>query len=161
MTGQSPSRLQRELGQSRPFRSPSHEAFLAILKTADVLRHELARIVEPHGLTPQQYNVLRIVRGAMPQGIPTLSIGERLIESTPGMTRLLDRLESKKLVRRTRCESDRRQVLCRLTEEGAAVLASLDDRVHLAERPIQAALGEGEILALIQVLERIRSAAAQ
>lgn len=161
MTGQPPSRLQQELGQTRPFRSPSHEAFLAVLKTADVLRRELARIVEPHGLTPQQYNVLRIVRGAGRQGIPTLSIGERLIESTPGMTRLLDRLESKGLVQRARCESDRRQVLCRLTEEGAAVLASLDDRVHLAERPIQAALGEDEILALIQVLERIRSAATQ
>src|SRR5215208_2200660 len=105
-----PSILQQEIRQSRPFRSRQQEAVLALLRTSDVVRRFLARIVEPHGITLQQYNVLRILRGAGEEGIPTLAIGERMIEQAPGITRLLDRLESKGLVRRSRCPEDRRQV---------------------------------------------------
>ncbi len=158
--GGSQSKLQREIRQNRPFHSASQEAFLAILKTADVLRRHFARIVEPHGLTPQQYNVLRIVRGAGAGGIPTLAISERLIEETPGMTRLLDRLEEKKLVRRKRCPEDRRQVLCWLTEKGAGLLDLLDKEVAASDRLIAEALSHDETGALIAFLDKIRAGAA-
>src|SRR6202165_2131340 len=97
------------------FRSREQQATLGLLRTADAVKRSLAQVIEPYGITPQQYNVLRILRGAGEEGLPTLSIGERMIEQTPGVTRLLDRLEAKGLVARCRGESDRRQVFCRLT----------------------------------------------
>ncbi|HSN86827.1 MAG TPA: MarR family transcriptional regulator, partial [Thermoanaerobaculia bacterium] len=88
------------------------------MRTTDLVRRAIARLLEPYDMTPQQYNVLRILRGAGEEGIPTLEISDRMIEQAPGITRLLDRLEAKKLVRRQRCPEDRRQVLCWLTPEG-------------------------------------------
>src|SRR6185295_1524706 len=109
------SALQREIRQTRPFRSRSQEAMLALLRTADQVHRSFARVVEPHGITLQQYNVLRILRGAGDAGLPTLEIGARMIERSPGVTRLIDRLEAKGWVRRERCPHDRRQVLCWIT----------------------------------------------
>ena len=150
------SLLMKELQQNKPFRSVYHEAGLAILKTADVLRREFARRLEPHEITPQQYNVLRILRGAGTAGMPTLEIGERLIEDTPGMTRLLDRLESKQLVRRARCKHDRRQVLCHLSEAGQQILEALDPLASSAEDAMAGYLSEAEAESLVELLERIR-----
>src|SRR5437867_4356503 len=98
-----PSAIERELKQTRPFPSRRQEAAVALLRTADRLRHLLTRWLEPAGITAQQYNVLRILRGALPGPLPTLEIAERMIERTPGITRLLDRLEAKRLVGRERC----------------------------------------------------------
>ena len=78
--------LRREIGQSRPFSSRRQEAALSLLKTADAVRRLIAGIVETEGVTPQQYNVLRILRGARPDGLPTLEIGRRMIEQAPGVT---------------------------------------------------------------------------
>ena len=94
------SRIQAEIKQKKPFRSRQQEAGLALLRTADVVRRRIARVIEPHGVTLQQYNVLRILGGAGKEGMPTLEIAGRMIERTPGITRLLDRLEAKRLVRR-------------------------------------------------------------
>src|SRR6478672_1287777 len=119
------SRIQSEIRQKRPFRTRRQEAAIALLRTADVVRRRMAQIVEAHGVTLQQYNVLRIVAGAGKDGIPTLDIAERMIERTPGITRLLDRLEARKLVRRERCPSDRRQVLCWLTAPGQELIREM------------------------------------
>ncbi|HZJ72423.1 MAG TPA: MarR family transcriptional regulator, partial [Planctomycetota bacterium] len=100
--------LQREIRQTRPFPSVEAEAVVGLMRTADVVKRGLARVVEPRGLTLQQYNVLRILRGAGPEGLPTLEIAGRMIEQAPGVTRLLDRLEAKNLVQRARCPRDRR-----------------------------------------------------
>ena len=89
-----PSALQRELRQRRPFQSPAHEAVLGLMRTADLVRRQAAALIEPHGITLQQFNVLRILRGAGGEGLPTLEVAERMIEQTPGVTRLLDRLEA-------------------------------------------------------------------
>src|ERR1035437_4343698 len=101
------SPLQRELRQRRPFQSAAHEAIVGLLRTADLIRRHAAAVVEPHGITTQQFNVLRILRGAGGDGLPTLEVGARMVEQTPGVTRLLDRLEAKDLVRRQRCPNDR------------------------------------------------------
>ena len=116
------SRIRSEIKQGKPFRSPRQEAAIALLRTADVVRRRIARVVEPHGVTLQQYNVLRILAGAGGEGMPTLEIAARMIERAPGITRLLDRLEGKRLIRRERCPSDRRQVLCWIGESGLRLL---------------------------------------
>ena len=151
------SRLQIEIKQTRPFSSPTQEAALALMRTADMVRRAVATLVEPHGITPQQYNVLRILRGAGERGLPTLEIAERMVEQTPGITRLIDRLETKNLVRRERCLTDRRQVFCRITPDGLTMLAQLDVPLHAGERDALAALTEEELAQLIALLERARA----
>jgi DNA-binding MarR family transcriptional regulator len=151
------SRLQHELRQNRPFRSLAAEATVAILRTADVIRGRLAQVIEPAGVTLQQYNVLRILRGTSPDPLPTLEIGERLIERVPGVTRLLDRLEEKGLVRRERCPEDRRRVLCWITDEGMALLAALDEPVERVDGECVAALSSGQLQLLVESLDRVRA----
>src|SRR5690349_2819740 len=120
------SRLQQELKQRKPFESVAQEAVLGLMRTTDLVRRQVTAFVEPHGITLQQYNVLRILRGGGNDGVPTLEVAERMVEQTPGITRLLDRLEAKGFVSRERCPKDRRQHLCRITMNGAALLAKLD-----------------------------------
>ena len=114
---------------------PRHKAVvLSILHTADRLRRQGEALFAPYDLTMQQFNVLRILRGARPDGLCTLTIAQRMIEQTPGITRLIDRLEQKGLVRRVRSEEDRRQVWCRITPAGERLLAQLDDPVEQFDR---------------------------
>src|ERR1700758_2413495 len=119
--------LREEIRQTKPFSSPAQEAILGLYRTADLLQRTFAQIVEPRDISLQQYNVLRILRGAGKQGTPTLDIADRMVEKTPGITRLLDKLENKHLVRRKRCPEDRRQVLCWITDAGLRLLADLDE----------------------------------
>ncbi len=155
-----PSPLQRELRQRRPFRSPGHEAVLSLFRTTDVLRRVFEAMLEPFGITGQQYNVLRILRGAGAGGIPTLDIAERLVEQTPGITRLLDRIERKGWVRRERCVSDRRQVLCYSTPAGLRHLAQLDPVVDRQELDAVAGLSRAQQKGLIRLLDALRAGLA-
>jgi DNA-binding MarR family transcriptional regulator len=149
--------LQGEIRQTKPFRSIGQEAMLGLLRTANVLRHRIAAVTEPHGVTVQQYNVLRILRGAGDEPLPTLEIGERMIEQSPGVTRLLDRLEGQGLVSRERCAQDRRQVLCRITPAGVELLAAMDPDVEALEISALDVLEPSEREALIGLLDRIRA----
>jgi DNA-binding MarR family transcriptional regulator len=151
------SALQREIGQKRPFRSSSQEAVLGILRTADVVRRFLARVLEPYDVTPQQYNVLRILRGAGDEGLPTLTIGERMLEDSPGVTRLVDRLVAKGLVSRARSREDRRQVLCRIAPPGLDLLAQIDGLVDAQDDAALGILTPDEQKVLIRLLDRIRT----
>jgi DNA-binding MarR family transcriptional regulator len=148
--------LQREIKQRRPFRSRGEEAVLALLKTADLLRRFHAGLLAPSGVTPQQYNVLRILRGAEPDALPVLEIADRMIEKTPGITRLLDRLERKGLVTRQRCPGDRRQVLCHITPGGLALLSGLDADVEKADRDFWKELKTKDLTDLVRLLEAAR-----
>ncbi|HTD84875.1 MAG TPA: MarR family transcriptional regulator, partial [Gemmatimonadaceae bacterium] len=113
--------------------------------------------IEPHGITPQQYNVLRILRGAGAEGLPTLTIGERMIEQTPGVTRLVDRLERKGLVARTPCPKDRRRVFCTITTKGLDLLKELDDPVNRWDVQAVAVLPPSDLDSLINLLDRVRA----
>ena len=150
------SRLQQEIKQNRPFSSTKQEAVLGVLKTADVLRREISRVVADGGLTLQQYNVLRILRGAQPDGLPTLEIAERLIEESPGITRFMDRLESMNFIERQRCSKDRRRVLCRITKEALEVLKQLDDPIEAWTKASLAMLDAAELRSLIKTLDQVR-----
>jgi len=146
----------QELKQTKPFPSKAQEAAVALMRTADVLRRLVSAIVEPNGITAQQYNVLRILRGAGERGLPTLEIAERMIESTPGITRLIDRLETKKLVARVRCLPDRRQVFCPITPAGLTLLAVLDSPILHATDTALGILKKTELTSLIDLLDRTR-----
>jgi MarR family transcriptional regulator, organic hydroperoxide resistance regulator len=132
------------------------QGLITLLRTADAVRRHFERVLEPFDLTVQQYNVLRILRGASPQALPTMEIAARMIEQAPGITRLLDRLDEKGFVRRVRCEEDRRQVLCSISDGGLGVLQQLDSPIRAADAHVMAALDEAELVQLIGMLERTR-----
>lgn len=150
--------LQQEIQQRRPFQSPAHEAVVALLRTADLVRRRMTAVVEPQGITLQQFNVLRILRGSGDEGLPTLEVADRMIEQTPGVTRLLDRLEAKGLVRRRRCSIDRRQNLCRITRTGLGVLEALDVAASREPQEVLKGLSQKDTSAFIQLLDAIRAA---
>ena len=148
--------------QSRPFRSVGQEGTLALLLAADAVRRTVALLLDEHAsLTPQQYNVLRILRGAGEAGLPTLEIPERMIEQAPGITRLIDRLEKKKWVERERSQEDRRQVICRITKSGLALLARVDERADGKDEEILSMLSQKETRVLIDLLNRVRAGQAR
>ncbi len=139
--------------------SRAEQALIGVVRTADLFMRLSTGLLEAHGLTPQQYNVLRILRGAGGE-LPTLDVADRLIEQTPGITRLLDRLEAKGLVRRQRCPKDRRRHLCRITDEGTRLLDTLDvPVVQSAERCLKG-LNRADQQALVTLLDRARAAHA-
>lgn len=150
--------VREEIRQTKPFRSDAQEAIVAVLLTADALERSTSALVEPEGITAQQYNVLRILRGAHPEPLPTLEIAARMIEKTPGITRLLDRLDAKGLARRDRGTDDRRCVYCRITSRGLDLLARLDEPFHdLAVSAFRGTRG-AERRELIAALDKLRAA---
>ncbi len=150
-------KLQDELQQSKPFASKQEEAMLAVMKTADLVRRSIAAILEPHGVTLQQYNVLRILRGAGPKGLPTLSIGQRLIEETPGITRLLDRMESHGWVTRLRCDKDRRVVYAIISPRGLDLLGGIDPALEKFNHSALPLMTEAQLDQLVALLELARA----
>ena len=132
MAARKPS-IVEEIRQTRPFASRAQELTVALLRTSDVVRRRVAQVVEREGITLQQYNVLRILRGARGEPLSALQIGDRLIEQTPGVSRLLERLVAKKLIRRDRAAADRRMIECFVTPKGLELLARLDPTVTRAD----------------------------
>ena len=153
------SGIQREIHQAKPFRSAGHEAVVALVRTTALLERRFAALIEPEGISAQQYNVLRILRGAGGAGLPTLTIRDRLIDLSPGITRLVDTLERAGYVTRDRGGSDRRQVFCRITGKGTALLERLDPTVDKVEREAVAPLSAAEVKRLLAILEALRRGA--
>lgn len=139
------------------FRTREQEAAVGLLRTTDAIRRHFSAIVAPHGITLQQYNVLRILRGVGRDGLPTLAIGERMVEKTPGVTRLIDRLIKKGFVTRRPCEDDRRRVYCHITATGVKVVNSLDEPIARGDAISVAPLAPGELDRLIGLLDKIRA----
>lgn len=148
--------LREEIRQTRPFDSAEQEAYLGILRTAAELEHGTAELLKGHGITPTQYNALRILRGAGRNGLCRNEVRDRLVARVPDATRLLDRMEAMGLIERRREEDDRRFVTTRITALGRRLLAQLDAPVLALHREQLAALSPGEVDALIGLLERVR-----
>ena len=155
------SKLRDELKQTRPFSSSAHEAVVSILRTAALVQRRIAQVVEGSGMTIQQYNVLRILRGAAPVGLPTLAIRDRMIEEAAGITRLLDKLEQAGHVVRERSTPDRRQVLCQITPAGLRLLTQLDEPVDIANDQALAMLDDSEKRDLVELLGAVRAGLSQ
>ena len=109
---------------------PEDQLFVSLLRAADSLSQEAERFLKSAGLTGAQYNVLRILRGAEPDGILCRGIAERMISRDPDMTRLLDRMEKHGWITRQRQKDDRRVIKTRITAEGLKLLKKLDQPVH-------------------------------
>ena len=150
--------IRDEIRQTKPFESAADEAVVTLLATADRVRTALSGVTEAHGMTLQQYNVLRILRGAGPAGLPTLEIAARMIEASPGITRLVDRLEAKGLVRRERCPADRRQVLCHASGRALQRLAALERPMADASCRLMSPLDARRSSELIRLLDALRAA---
>lgn len=142
---------------ARPFKSTEEEAFLNIQRTADSLMRKLEEVLRPAELSPTQYNVLRILRGAGAEGLRCQQVGERMIKQDPDVTRLLDRLEKRALIERRREETDRRVVTTRITAEGLRILKDLDPAMADFHRQTMAVLGSERTRQLIEAMEVLRT----
>ena len=152
MTG---PKLQQELKKKHPFESPEQEAALNLFRTNDQLQIHFARLFREHGLTPSQYNVLRILPGEG-KPLPILEIASRTVTVVPGITGLIDRLEQAGFVSRERCARDRRVIYVALTDKGSQVLASLDEPVLALHRRSMGHLSQAELKELSRLLEKVR-----
>jgi DNA-binding MarR family transcriptional regulator len=151
------SGLRAELKQRKPFVSPEQEALLSLARTAALLDHATAEALKPYRLTPTQYNALRILRGAEPEGLCRNEVRDRLVARVPDATRLLDRLADMGLVVRSREGDDRRFVRARITPAGLDLLRSLDGVVCSLHREQLGHLGRRKLRVLIRLLEEARS----
>ena len=147
-----PSRLLDEIKQSKPFTSPAQEAYLSIERTSAVLGHAFAEFVKPFGITPTQFNVLRILRGAGEAGLCRHEIRDRLVAQVPDVTRLIDRLVEMGLVTRERDGEDRRLVTARITPAGLRLLAELDEPVREFDQQTLGHLTSEQVRSLVELL---------
>src|SRR5262250_2143043 len=130
--------------------------FLALLKTADALSQEAEQLIRAADLTGTQYNVLRILRGAGPEGLACRGIGERMITHDPDITRLLDRMEKNGLITRERQKDDRRVVKTRITPHGLELLKPLDQPMRDLHKQQFRHMAGGRLKTLYSLLEEIR-----
>ncbi len=149
--------LQTEIRQKVPFPSLAAEAYLNILRTADALAQAFERVLQPFGLTPAQYNVLRILAGAGEAGLSCSEIAKRMLTRDPDMTRLLDRLEKAGLATRARVARDRRVITVRLARKGRSLLGRLEGPVARFGREALGRLGPRRLRGLIGLLEAARA----
>lgn len=152
------SRLRAEIQQKKPFSSAAEEAFLNLLRTADHLGAKESELLSAHDLTPAQYNVLRILRGAGDGGHPCQEIGARMISRVPDVTRLIDRLEAAGHVTRERSTEDRRVVFVRIKPRALDLLARLDAPMAALPKALFADLTARELDTLNDLLVRARGA---
>jgi DNA-binding MarR family transcriptional regulator len=150
------SRLQTEIKQTKPFESLEQEAMLEVARTAALLDHAVGETLRPYGITATQYNVLRILRGAGPEGLCRNEVRDRLLTPVPDATRLLDRLMAIGLVSRHRDSPDKRFVTTRITPAGVDLLARLDEPIKRLHRQQLGHLGPGRLRTLIDLLEEAR-----
>jgi len=141
---------------SRPAIPLENRIFIALLQAADALGQEAEHLLKAAGLTGAQYNVLRILRGAEPAGLPCKGIGDRMISHDPDMTRLLDRMEKRGLITRVRQTDDRRVVKTRVTAPGLSLLKTLDQPVHDLHKRQFRHLPAARLKILSELLEELR-----
>ncbi|HEX3315848.1 MAG TPA: MarR family transcriptional regulator [Gemmataceae bacterium] len=148
--------LKDELRKRGPFASPAEEATLSIVRTHDRMMIRFVRLFREFGLTPSQYNILRILRGEG-KPLPILEIAERTITVVPGITGLVDRLETAGFVERRRCAEDRRVIFVALTAKGTRILADLDGPIRMLHAQLHRGLSANEIDKLIGLLAKVRA----
>ena len=149
-------KLAKEIRQSKPFQSREEEAFLNLGRTYESLQQRVAELLRSHQLTPTQYNMLRILRGAAPQGLTCSQATERMLSPDPDITRLLDRMEARGLISRDRTKEDRRVVITRITDRGLELTKQIDAPLHHLLKQCLGRVGQQRLKELIDVLEALR-----
>jgi len=150
------SDIREEIKQSRPFATKEQEAHVSLGRTWALVEHALSELLRPYGITPTQYNVLRILRGSGEKGLCRYEVTERMIAKVPDATRLLDRMEAAGLIERERGTTDRRFVTARITEEGVRLLCALEEPVQELHRHHFGKLSEEDLQHLIDTLAQVR-----
>jgi MarR family transcriptional regulator, 2-MHQ and catechol-resistance regulon repressor len=150
------SRLQSEIKKRKPFESAEEEALLNLLRTSDQFQNRLGRLFREYGLTPSQYNVLRILRGEG-KPLPCLEIADRMLQVVPAMTGLLDRLEKQSLITRERSTQDRRIVYVDITPSAKQLLKRLDPPLQQLHSELLGHLKPSQLKELSSLLERARA----
>ena len=150
------SQLASELKQNKPFTSTVQEAVLSIKRTAALLDLRVAELLRPYGVTPTQYNVLRILRGAGADGLPRCEVQGRLVAPVADTTRLLDRLEKMGLVSRARNTEDRRVVTSKITPRGLALLEKVAAPLKQLEEDEVGQVSDARLRSLIGILDEVR-----
>ncbi len=131
-------------------------AYLAVLRTADDLQASVADLLKPYGLSPTQYNALRILRGAGEDGLACSKVGERMINRDPDVTRLLDRLEARALIARSRGKEDRRKIFATITHSGLVLLKKLDQPVEDFVHGLLGDVDENKQRSAVEFLEELQ-----
>lgn len=149
------SKLQREIKKRKPFASLTEEAALGLTRTHDRVAIQFERLFREHGLTPSQYNILRILRGEG-KPLPILEIADRTLTVVPGITGLIDRLEKAELVARKRCDEDRRIIFVEITSKGLAILKIVDVPLKDLQERLFGVYSDGELRELIRLLDKLR-----
>ena len=144
--------IQAELQQNKPFSTLEEEAAVSLARTASLFDWRMAEMLKPHGISPTQYNALRILRGAGKQGRTCSEIGERMINRDPDITRLLDRLERHGLVERSRDKKDRRVITARIATAGLNLLNSLDRPVEALLKKLLGHMSKTDVQELVRLL---------
>ena len=151
-----PSGIRQRLKQRRPFASPEQEAILAVRMVAARVIAPWERFLKAEAdLTTSQYNVLRILRGSHPKALTAGEIGERAIARDPDITRLVDRLDARGLVKRTRSDEDRRVVEVKITGKGMELLRSLDPHAERMPRALVGHVGPRKLRQLAELLDEV------
>ena len=150
------SRLGAELKQTKPFASLKEEAALSISRTAAVLDHQVSQALKAYALTPSQYNVLRILRGAGAEGLCRNEVGARLVNQVPDVTRLLDRMEDTGLISRQRGSEDRRYVTTRISRKGLDLVDKLDQPMRGLLNTLLGHVGDKNLRAVVDGLAAVR-----
>jgi DNA-binding MarR family transcriptional regulator len=145
-----------EILQNKPFSSREEELLVSLLRTTDVFEARFERVLRPFGISMTQYNVLRILRGAEPEGRTCGEIGERMIAREPDVTRLLERMERAGMIKRTRDSGDRRVVITRITTAGLKLLNELEPHMREIDGLLKP-MGERKIMQMLSLLDEVRA----
>ena len=155
-TSKSPLAVTLKQNRNRPFVSLQQEAFLSILRTASELSNTADKLLRQFGITQQQYNVLRILRGGGTEGLCRNEISARMVATAPDMSRLLDRMEKSRWITRERAEDDRRQVSTFITDSGKKLLTIIEGPVHEQTHRLFEGVKSPDLKMLVDVLAQIR-----
>lgn len=148
--------LKDEIKQTKAFSSKPEELLLSLLFTSDKIKRVMEDDFKQFGLSQQQYNILRILRGSLETGLPTMEIANRMINKAPNVTRIVDRLIDKGFVCREDSPNDRRQVVVCISEAGLEILGKLDEPIRQRNREILIELTDGKINEIISSLETVQ-----
>jgi DNA-binding MarR family transcriptional regulator len=146
--------LKKRLKMSK-FESPQHEAILGLLVAASHLRSQLEKVTAPTGISPEQYNILRILKGIYPNGHSCGEIGNRMLDRSPDITRRIDALLKQGLVERARSDEDRRVVFTKITKKGLDLLTKIHPIFNLSELTPSKVLSNKDCEDLARICEKL------
>ena len=148
--------IKETIKQGVPFKSVQQETMMSLIRTSSQVKHCIDSNLNISNLSSQQYNVLRILRGAA-KAIPIMDISDRLVEPTMGITRLINKLNKSGYIDRFQSDTDRRVFNIAINKKGLDLLASLDEKVDRIDEKIFGSMSEAKLKKLTHLLDEARA----